>query len=144
MGSPDPVEQASPCCPPSWLRGKDGVACVRRRWAFFLLAAFTLFVISAFTSHFTSAFYLELGGWELDRVPNLRSQFPIPNPQVLNPSSPFLVSDPSLANPDSGHLPVAIAHLRRATAWDDNNAQTIARWSRLIWLRRTIWQPSKP
>jgi len=122
MGSPDLVEQASPY-PLSWLRGKDGVAWVWRRWAFSLLTVFTLFVISAFTSHFISAFYLELGGREMDRVPNLKSQFPTPNPQVLNPNSPFLVSDPSLANPDSGHLPVAIAHLRRAIAWDDNNAQ---------------------
>lgn len=122
MGSPDLVEQASPY-PLSWLQGKDGVASVRRRWAFFLLAAFTLFAISAFTSHFISAFYLELGGRELDRVPNLKSQFPISNPQVLNSNSPFLVFDPSLANPDSGHLPVAIVHLRRATAWDNNNAQ---------------------
>lgn len=123
MGPLDLVEQASPY-PLFWLRGEDGVAWVRRRWAFFLLVAFILFAISAFTSHFISAFYLGLGGRELDRVPNLKSQSPIPNPQVLNPDSPFLVSDLSLANPDSGHLPVAIAYLRRAIAWDDNNAQT--------------------
>ena len=76
MGSLDLVEQASPY-PLFWLRGEDGVAWVRRQWAFFLLVAVTL-IISAFTCHFISAFHLELGGRELDRVPNLKSQFPVP------------------------------------------------------------------
>jgi tetratricopeptide (TPR) repeat protein len=107
MGSPDSEQAGLHLL--SRLRVKDGVTWVRQRWAFFLLAAFTLFVILAFAPDFVSAFYLELGGRELDRVPNL-------NPQVPN-------SNPPLANPDSEHLPVAIAHLQRAIAWDGNNAQ---------------------
>jgi len=81
---------------------------VRHWWALFLLAAFILFVISALTPHFVSAFHLELGGRALDQISNLKPQ--IPNP-------------PPLANPDNGHLPAAVAHLRRAIAWDGNNAQ---------------------
>jgi tetratricopeptide (TPR) repeat protein len=110
MGLPDPVEQASSHALLSWFRVKDGVAWVRHRWAFFLLAAFILSVISTFTPHLVSAFYLELGGRELDRVPNLKS---LDYPTTYLPLLP----------PDSGYLPGAIAHLRRAIAWDGDNAQ---------------------
>jgi tetratricopeptide (TPR) repeat protein len=117
MGLLDPVEQAS-SHPLSWSRVKDGLAWVRHRWAFFLLAAFTLFVISTFTPYLVSAFYLELGGRELDRIPSLKSL------DHLTTYSPIPLSAyPPRVPPDSGHLAVAIAHLRRAIAWDGNNAQ---------------------
>jgi len=122
MDSPDSVEQANPYSL-SWLRVKDGVAWVRHRWVFFLLVAFTLLVIPAFTPYLVSTFYLELGGRKLDQVLNLKSQFPMPNTQILHPNSPFSLSDPPVVNPDSGHLSVAIAHLRQAIYWDGNNAQ---------------------
>jgi tetratricopeptide (TPR) repeat protein len=86
---------------------------VRHRRAFFLLVAFTLLVISAFTPYLVSAFYLELGGRELDQVPDLKSQIPNPNSQF--PMTKSQIPSPSLTR--------AVAHLEAALHWDAGNAQ---------------------